>query len=164
LKIAISGSQGTGKSFTVFKLANQMKLKYPDKEVTILNETARKCPYTINEGATVSSQLWMISNQIQREIEAENNCDIVICDRCISDYFAYTFLTSFDLYNSLFSFLRFHIKTYDMIIFKSLKNNNDYLVDDGKRSVNKIYQKKIDNILREIYEELEQHINKLEVI
>jgi len=106
----------------------------------------------------------MISNQIQREIEAENNCDIVICDRCISDYFAYTFLTSFDLYNSLFSFLRFHIKTYDMIIFKSLKNNNDYLVDDGKRSVNKIYQKKIDNILREIYEELEQHINKLEVI
>lgn len=163
MKIGISGSQGTGKSFLVFKLANEMKLKYPDKEVTILNETARKCPYKINEDASEDAQLWMITNQIQREIEAINNCDIIICDRCITDYFAYTYFTSYDLFYSLFPYLRYYIKTYDKIIYKSLKNN-DYLIDDGKRSVNRVFQKNIDNTLWDIYEELKQHMNDLEVI
>lgn len=56
MKIGISGTQGVGKSFLLYNTANQCKLDYPDKEVTVITETARKCPMPINEDASVEAQ------------------------------------------------------------------------------------------------------------
>lgn len=56
MKIAISGTHGTGKTFSMFELARDYKLKYPNKEVTVVTEIARKCPLPINEDAQIKAQ------------------------------------------------------------------------------------------------------------
>jgi len=163
MKIGVSGSHGVGKSFLVYELATKYKLKYPNKEVTVITEIARKCPFKINKEATIETQIWMLSNQMKLEIEATNNCDIVITDRTIVDYLAYTIYLNPEMYMILFNYIKWFVKTYDKIIFKSLKNN-DYLIYDGKREIDKNYQKQIDNNLVNIYLELNPYINKLKVI
>jgi len=163
MKIGISGTQGVGKSFLLFQLADQYKLDYPDKEVTVVTETARKCPMEINEFASVEAQQWMFANQIQREIEAENNCDIVICDRTLADYMAYIKYQYENLFYKLLPFLDYHISSYDRIIYKELKPEENYLIDDGKRSINRDFQERIDIILRGIYEDL-INVKKFETV
>ena len=56
MKIGISGTHGTGKSFLVYELANKYKLDYPNKEVTVITEVARQCPFEINQGASLQAQ------------------------------------------------------------------------------------------------------------
>ena len=57
MKIGISGSHGTGKSYTLYKLAHEYKVMYPNQEISVVTETARKSPLPINEIATIDSQL-----------------------------------------------------------------------------------------------------------
>lgn len=154
MKIGISGTQGVGKSFKLFEIANKYKLEYPDKEVTVVTETARKCPMPINENASLKAQQWMFMHQIQMEIEAENNCDVVITDRTIADYAAYIKIQYEKFYYSILPLLVYYISTYDEIYYISLTNENNYLVDDGVRSVNKEFQKNIDKVLLEIYDKI----------
>lgn len=56
MKIAVSGTHGTGKTLKMFELAKDYKLKYPNKEVTVITEIARKCPLPINEDAPLKAQ------------------------------------------------------------------------------------------------------------
>lgn len=150
MKIGISGTHGVGKSYTLYNFANEYKLKYPDKEVTVITEVARKCPLPINKDATLQAQQWMMSTQIQKEIEAENNCDIVVTDRTVVDYAAYTMYQYKEYFYKILPFIKFYISTYDKIYFKLLENNQ-YLIDDGKRAVDKEFQQEIHNLIEEIY-------------
>ena len=65
----------------------------------------------------------MFSKQIQEEIELLGYNDILICDRSLVDYVAYTYYLFPYLADKMFEFLRYHIETYDKIIFKSLDKN-----------------------------------------
>ena len=56
MNIGISGTHGTGKSFLVYELANKYKLDYPNKEITVITEVARQCPFEINQGASLQAQ------------------------------------------------------------------------------------------------------------
>lgn len=163
MKIGVSGSHGTGKSFLVYELANKYKLEYPNKEVTVITEVARKCPFEINENASIEAQQWMLHEQIRLEIEGEKNCDIVITDRTVADYMAYAKRTFIGLYETLTPYLKFYIQSYDYIIFKNLENNC-YLVNDGIRATDPNFQKEIDNILKDIYKEFKHDIKCLEII
>ena len=163
MKIAISGSHGSGKSFTMYELAHKYKLKYPNHEITVVTETARKSPFPINEVATIESQIWMIVTQIQKEMEAEKNNDIIITDRCLADYMAYTKIQYPDLYIRFLPYLKYHITSYDTIYFKDIYKNN-YLVDDGVRSMNKEFRELVHDKLSEIYDILMPNIKKFERI
>ena len=57
MKIAISGSHGTGKSSYVYKKAQEEKIENPTKRISIVSEVARDCPFPINKTATEQSQL-----------------------------------------------------------------------------------------------------------
>ena len=163
MKIGISGTHGTGKSFLVYELANKYKLDYPSKEVTVITEVARQCPFEINQGASLQAQEWMFCNQIQKEIEAENNCDIVITDRTIADYLAYTKHQYEDFFYRFLPYLKYYISTYDRIYYKSLEKNQ-YMVDDGIRATDKNFQHEIDILLQEIYEILKQNVKDLIIL
>jgi len=163
MKIGISGSHGTGKSYTLYKLAHEYKVMYPNQEISVVTETARKSPLPINEITTIDSQLWMITTQIQKEIEVQKSNDIIITDRCLSDYLAYTKFQFPDLYTRLLPFLKYYITTYDIIYFKDI-NKNDYLYDDGVRSLNKEFRKNIHYILEDMYIMLWPEIKKFERI
>lgn len=106
----------------------------------------------------------MAANQIQREIEAQNNCDIVICDRTLADYAAYIKYQYENLYYSFLPYLSYYISSYDVIFYKELKQDENYLVNDGTRSVNREFQKEIDTILRGIYDKLMPNIKKFETV
>ena len=160
MKIGVSGTHGTGKSYTLYELANKYKIKYPNKEVTVVTEVARQCPFEINQDASLNAQIWMIAKQTQMELEAENNCDIVITDRCISDYLAYTKYQYEEFFYRFLPYLKYYVSTYDRIYYKSLENNQ-YMVDDGIRATDKIFQKEIDDILKELYEILKHSVKDL---
>jgi len=163
MKIGVSGTHGTGKSYTLYELANKYKIKYPNKEVTVVTEVARQCPFEINQDASLNAQIWMISKQTQMELEAENNCDIVVTDRTIIDYLAYTKYQYEEFFYRFLPYLKYYVSTYDRIYYKSLENNQ-YMVDDGIRATDKIFQKEIDNIIKEIYEILKHGIKDLVIL
>ena len=160
MKIAISGSHGTGKTFAVLDVAKQYKLDNPNKNVTVITEIARECPFPINQNATVESELWMIATQIKKEIEAEKNYDIVITDRSLADYLAYTKYHFEDIYKAQFPFLEYYISTYDIIFYKSYEMNHHYLIEDGVRDLDKKFQKSIDKELITIYNLLKPNLKK----
>lgn len=163
MKIGISGTHGTGKSYTLYELANKYKIDYPNKEVTVITEVARQCPFEINQNASLKAQQWMISKQIQMEIEAEKNCDVVITDRTLVDYLAYTKYGYREFFHRFLPYLKYYVSSYDKIYFKSLMNNQ-YIVDDGTRSTDKHFQNEIDKIIQEIYKMLQSNVKSLTIL
>ena len=61
VKIAFSGTQGTGKSFSAYQKVAELKLHNPTKSVVIVNELATDSPFPINNEATRDSQLWIFT-------------------------------------------------------------------------------------------------------
>lgn len=90
--------------------------------------------------------------------------DIVITDRCLADCAAYARNIDEYFFQSILPYLRYHIQSYDKIIYKSLAGNGGYLIDDGIRSTNEQFQKDIDRILSDIYSMLSSNIKKLVVV
>lgn len=152
MKIAFTGTHGTGKTTSCYKICHEYKMQH-DKEVGILSEIPRKCPFPINENASAETQLWIYFTHVKEEIEKSNQYSILICDRTIVDYLAYCYFINKELCSYLLELARFHINTYDKIYFKTIKNN-DYLIDDGVRATDPQYRIDIENKLIDIYEEL----------
>lgn len=86
-KICVLGTHGAGKSTLVFKLAAHFK--QIGKNIKIVQEVARSCPFPINENMTENSYLWIYHEHNKKELEAQKNSDIVISDRSALDSFLY---------------------------------------------------------------------------
>ena len=157
MKIAFTGTHGTGKTTAVYELALQLKKEYPDKSVGIVLETARRCPLPINKNATRKSQLWIFTNQVQLEIEHQIDYDIVICDRSIFDVIAYTRLGDYnELADSLEKVAYQYMDSYDEIIFKKTENNQ-FCFADGVRDMDNDFRMKVEETLIEIYMKAKQN-------
>lgn len=151
MKISFSGAQGTGKTTSVAELFYKTKLENPSKTVTILMENAKHSPYAINKNTNISSQLWIYTNQLQQELYYEANYYFVLGDRTICDAMAYSKVVGLDeLADSMYELGKHHIQSYDEIIFKTIKNN-DFLIDDGVRDVDRKYRQDVEDILLDIY-------------
>ena len=151
MKIAFTGTHGTGKTTAVYDLASQLKKEHPDKSVGIIMEIARHCPLPINKNATRKSQIWMFTHQVQLEISYQISYDIVICDRSIFDVIAYTKLGGYhELSSSLESIAYQYMDTYDEIIFKKAENNQ-FCFPDGVRDMDNEFRMKVEETLIEIY-------------
>ena len=150
MKIAYSGTHGTGKTTSAFEKCLDVKMNHSDVTVTIVNEIARRCPFPINKDVTSITQLWLVNKQINEEIVASSLFDVVICDRTVMDYLAYTSLVSKDLYKRLLPMVEYHASSYDLITVKTIEEN-DYMVDDGTRSLDTEFRKEVENALMNIY-------------
>jgi hypothetical protein len=91
-----------------------------------------------------------VNKQINEEITASSLFDVVICDRTVMDYLAYTSLVSKDLYKRLLPMVEYHASSYDLITVKTIEEN-DYMVDDGTRSLDTEFRKEVENALMNIY-------------
>ena len=144
MKIAFIGAHGTGKTILCHELAAWLKKN--DKEVELVTEVARdaiKVGLPINESTTIEAQIWIILTQIAKEIEAEKNSKIVICDRSVIDNYAYLF-HSFGSQKHIENLIKQHLKSYDFLfkvpIFYQLK-------EDGVRTIDENFQKVIDETI-----------------
>lgn len=163
MKIAFIGTHGTGKTTAAYNMVAELRKN--GINAGLLSETARLCPFPINEDTTHESQEWIILSQIIREIEAEKIYDILVCDRTSYDaliYLLYLYnkkinshAVKTDYINDIFynyktiytALLDMKIKNYKYIIYMPI--NDSYLIADGVRSINKEFQKAIDDLIKE---------------
>lgn len=152
-KIAFSGTHGTGKTTAVFDMARKIKtgehiipVEYPN--VGLICEVARESPFPINRETTLQSQTWMFCEQLTREMQMGNIYNVLVLDRTIYDYIAYTWRVCKSTALSMLDIARKNTY-YDEIIIKSPKI--EYLVDDNFRDQDTEFQMYIDQKIREIY-------------
>lgn len=160
-KIALVGTHGIGKTTIAHGLSFVMKLK--GKNVELIAEVARTSPLPINENTTLESQLWIISTQKKREIEAEARSDFIICDRSLLDNYAYYQLAveksgKRDPYPHTKGEIFDWMKTYDLLLFL---RPDIPLVNDGVRSVDLDFQDSIHDMVLELIAEYQRETGKV---
>jgi drug/metabolite transporter superfamily protein YnfA len=156
MKIAVMGTHGVQKSTIALKLASILKQANPGKEVAVMPELARSCPYPVNENMTEDSQRWLMHKQILSEIDLGFYNDIVVCDRTVIDGLAYA------LYGGLFDFVAINIQmavdwfnTYDRVFW--IRPGGHPLLCDNFRSVNVDFQVAVDQYIKEMVDQY--HLN-----
>ena len=145
VKITFTGTHGTGKTTLAHKLVYNLKKENVD--VGLLQEIARESPFPINQQVTKKAQIWIILNQIIKEIELEEKNDVLICDRSILDGYCY-YIYKFGRSKILEPLIIEHLKTYKYIIKVPIREG--FLVKDKVRSIDPKFQKDIDTILNKM--------------
>jgi len=156
---AFSGTQGTGKTTAVFVLAAHLKRAHPGKEIGIVREVAKHCPYPVlskeHNRVNEISQRWIFAAQMATELETAARYDIVVCDRTVIDCIAYTMAGGFHtLAAAMMAMARMHMSTYDHIYVMRPIDKMETPADDGFRNLNNDIRNKMDMYLIEIYKQM----------
>lgn len=156
--IAFSGAHGTGKTTAVYEKAGELK-KSQIKEVGIILETARMCPFPFfskdNPKTSREAQFWIFSAQIKAELEAARRYGVIVSDRTIVDCIAYTAAAGFyDMAYSMRAMAANYVHdTYREIHFRSILDN-DFQIDDGSREMGGTLRQEMELALMSLYAEL----------
>jgi thymidylate kinase len=149
-KIALVGTHGVGKTTIAYELAGAIKRR--GRSVELLTEIARECPFPLNEQATREAYHWIIARQIQLEIEKSPRAEFVVCDRSVLDNFAY-YVRKYGAgepdAQALAAYCRTWMKTYDLLVRFPVTAQ---LTDDGFRSTSGDFQREIDLVCDELFE------------
>jgi thymidylate kinase len=148
MKIAFIGSHGVGKTTLCYDLA--ARLKRQDRAVDLVAEVARSSPLPINRDTTLSAQAWILHTQIAREIAAEAQNDIVICDRSVLDNYAYL-VHQAGRQSGYDALVRECVTTYDGLFKVPITAAPSF---DGKRDVSEIFQRDIDAVIDDLARDL----------
>jgi hypothetical protein len=149
-KLALVGTHGVNKTTIAFELAGALKRR--GKAVELLAEIARESPFPLNDRATREAHQWVISRQVQLEIEKIPRADILVCDRSVLDNFAYyarLFGSDSEDARALEAYCRAWMKTYDLLVRLPITKP---LSPDGFRSTDLEFQHKIDELCDELFE------------
>lgn len=142
MKIAFIGTHGVGKTTLAYRLCNELKrLGY---DVGYLDEVARRSPFPVNEATSLEAQIWIIATTIAKELELGKVYNDLVCDRAVIDNYVYLF-HKFGHLPELFEMVKYWARTYDFLFKVSLKSQ--YLRPDGFRSLDRDFQRAIDNKL-----------------
>ncbi|HLF67578.1 MAG TPA: ATP-binding protein [Gammaproteobacteria bacterium] len=146
MKIAIIGAQGVGKT----TLAEQINKDYPNFK--ILPEVARlakEVGYDLDQTATIDTELWLITKQI----ELEGTESKWVADRSCIDLLAYIH----HLFPEESALIEFATKTlvprfsnYDLVLY--LPSGQFAIEDDGVRITDMKFQQAIDQQIKDILE------------
>lgn len=139
MKIAVIGSHGTRKSTFSYQLAGHYKEL--GKNVKLIQEVARQSPLGINDKFNIKSMYWIIMTQIAKELEAEKDHDIVICDRSVLDPLMYARASFNCMVFNLQDFIDDWMQTYDKIYF--VYPDMQEIVADGVRDTNLEFRDKV---------------------
>lgn len=131
--IAVTGTHGSGKTTLTYLLAAHYKSK--GKNVKLIQEVARNCPFPINENMTRETAIWIYHEHSKKELEALRDHEIVICDRTYFDSIIYA------KYFDIMIPLDMRADHYDQIIFV---RPHGKIQDDGVRSTDEKFQLDID--------------------
>ncbi|OQX21961.1 MAG: hypothetical protein BWK75_01990 [Candidatus Altiarchaeales archaeon A3] len=147
LRFAIVGTHGIGKTTAMYDVA--AKLCKKGIKVVTIPETARNCPFPINEKTTRTTQEWIFLTQMRWEIEANgrNENSVILGDRSAMDnwiYFKHAFGN--DDMDIMQDMLQKYLKRYDCLFFMRIKKE-EYLVNDGVRSTSLPFQQIIDVLI-----------------
>ena len=149
-KVALVGTHGVNKTTLAYELAGALKRK--GKTVELLTEIARECPFPLNEQATREAYLWIISRQVQLEIEKGPRADVLVCDRSVLDNYAYyvrRYGSKDEQAEALGLYCRSWMRTYDLLIRLPIAQA---LAADGFRSTDEEFQRDIDLLCDELFE------------
>jgi len=148
MKIAVVGSHGTFKTTLLYFLAGVLKAK--GKNVAILREVIRACPYFNSGHGNVMAQNWVLLTQAQLEREYQDIYDYVLCDRSLMDNFVYA-KDSYEKENQplpewIEPFVLHHSKSYHFLFKTPLVPYG--LVSDGVRATDRTWQEEMDAKIR----------------
>lgn len=168
-KLAWVGAQGSAKTTTVNRIYTMLeKLGFLTYKIP---ETARMCPFPINEKTTILAQLWMINRQLSEELIAYKYLDsilnspydepkprFILCDRSIYDPVIYS--RSAVKHGNM---TKEEMMMVEETVKQNLKSMQDYdhiflcepkpLYDDGTRSTDEAWQKEIYSLWKEYVKE-----------
>jgi hypothetical protein len=151
MKIALVGTHGVSKTTIAYELAGILKRR--GATVELVTEVARECPFPLNEAATTSAFQWIIARQIQLEIEKSSRAAVVVCDRSVLDNFAY-YVRRFGRIGreaeSLAGFCYSWMDSYDLLVRLPV---TEAPAEDGFRSTDVVFQREIDAICDELFED-----------
>ncbi|MBI4467843.1 MAG: ATP-binding protein [Acidobacteria bacterium] len=150
MKIAVIGTHGCGKTSLAFGLCTQLQQR--GKAVELIVEMARRCPFPINEATSELGQMWILHAHILAEMEAAARSEVVICDRSVLDNYAY-FCHKFGRRDHLDGMVRVWTDTYDLLVKVPIVE--DWLIEDGVRSIDRGFQRSIDGLVEELLDALE---------
>ncbi len=161
--IAISGAHGTGKTTTVFRMAEWLKRRSREP-VSVMHELSRECPLPIcgraQDGTEVraglDAQWWIFGRQLTREMEAMARPGWLVSDRGIADVIAYTAALGFrGAAHAMVNCARESgaCSRYAAIIFRPIAEC-DYLVDDGARSMDRAFRKEVESLMLSAWADL----------
>lgn len=145
MKVAISGSHGVGKT----TLMRAWGRRHTDWGT--LSEVSRSCPFPLNEKATYQTQNYIMHRQIELELDISSPNIKFVSDRSTLDQIAYV-RQAHELGNMTNEQAEYLIKhcrawagTYDFIFYIPIEFEME---NDGVRSPNLDYQRKIDKAVR----------------
>lgn len=149
-KVALVGTHGVNKTTIAYELAGALKRK--GRTVELITETARECPFPLNESATRQSYQWIIARQMQIELEKAPRADVLVCDRSVLDNFAYYMRRYGDKgqeSEALGAYCRSWMNTYNLLVRCPITHA---LESDGFRSTDTDFQREIDQLCDRLFD------------
>jgi thymidylate synthase/nicotinamide riboside kinase len=161
LKLALTGSHGTGKTTLISAIAE----KLAEKKVSF--ELVREIPRVVCESVdddrffrqdanTFAKQTLLLQGQMQAELAAGlDSPELILCDRALLDHWIYTAhfhrsgLAEQKILDVYVSTIAQHCQTYDLIFYLPIEF---VAVDDGVREADLEFQKAIDRDIRSFLE------------
>jgi nicotinamide riboside kinase len=140
-KIGLIGPQGSGKTTVALQLVAELKKEGYDAE--LISEVARSSPLQINESATKKSQTWILGMTLAKEQECK--AEILVCDRTLLDAFCYSYRVDKEYFKTIMPFIKEYMRSYNIVFY--MPPNDNYLKDDGVRSINKAFRDEIDSLI-----------------
>ncbi len=145
-KIAFIGSHSVRKTNAVHSFAGAVGRS--GRSVEVGREVVRFNPLGMNEGATPEAQLWVLTSQIQQELELRTRAEVLVTDRAVVDNYAYYLrVTGGEDPFSVEPLVRAWCRTYDLFV-RLLPDVA--LQADGVRSTNDAFRDEIEAILDRI--------------
>jgi len=145
LKLALIGTHGVGKTTLAYETCSLLKKAHYNVE--LVTEVARQSPFPVNAGTTLEGQLWILHAQIAAELDASRHAPHVICDRSVLDNYCYL-VNKFGRQPRLEPWLEWWMETYALLA--GVPAASEEITPDGFRSEDRIFQRRIHDLLNEL--------------
>lgn len=141
-----------GKTTIVYSIATF--LKKLGKNVAIINELARECPFPINKDADDRTQSWIVTKQITKEFEKMDKYEYLIVDRSVLDPICYSKVLGDTAAASLLHapYLVEHVKNYYKTVYLLDPVFFNWNIDDGVRDTDNKFRNSVHDAMLDLFE------------